>query len=86
MMVEQTLTIGIAMLLLVRLSRRRAQRCRGARAVISPWSFTFEPAFVVLAVGAGWLWLRAWRVERGTAAGLARRGVLARARARAPAR
>ncbi len=27
----------------------------------SPWSFTFEPAFAVLAFGAGWLWVRAWR-------------------------
>jgi cytochrome c oxidase assembly factor CtaG len=24
-------------------------------------SFTFEPLFIALAVGAGWLWLRAWR-------------------------
>jgi putative copper resistance protein D len=27
----------------------------------SPWSFTFEPAFAVLAVAAGWLYVRAWR-------------------------
>ena len=29
----------------------------------SPWSFTFEPVFVVGAVTAGALWLRAWRRE-----------------------
>jgi cytochrome c oxidase assembly factor CtaG len=26
-------------------------------------SFTFEPIFIALALAAGWLWLRAWRLE-----------------------
>ena len=30
----------------------------------SPWSFTFEPLFLVLGVGALWLYVRAWRRER----------------------
>jgi cytochrome c oxidase assembly factor CtaG len=31
----------------------------------SPWSFTFEPLFIVLAVAAGVTYLRAWRREDG---------------------
>jgi putative membrane protein len=30
----------------------------------SPWSFTFEPLFLVLGVGALWSYVRAWRRER----------------------
>jgi cytochrome c oxidase assembly factor CtaG len=30
----------------------------------SPWSFTFEPLFVLLAAGALWSYVRAWRRER----------------------
>ncbi len=31
----------------------------------SPWRFSFEPVFVVLAVLAGWWYLRAWRATPG---------------------
>ena len=30
----------------------------------SPWSFTFEPLFVLLAAGALWAYVRSWRRER----------------------
>jgi cytochrome c oxidase assembly factor CtaG len=37
----------------------------------SPWSFTFEPLFALLAAAALWAYLRAWRRERPGSARLA---------------
>ena len=69
MMVEQALTLGLALVLLVRMARRS----RGARGVTrrraglmpSPWSFSFEPLFLVLAAVAVALYVRAWRGAPG---------------------
>ena len=55
MMVEQALTLGVALVLLVRLARRERRRGAPTRSrpeMPSPWSFTFEPLFLVLAVVA----------------------------------
>ena len=79
MMIEQTLTIGIAMLLLVRLSRRRTQRCRVTLRRDLPVVVHLR-ACLRSARGRGRLALAARLAGRGgTAAGLARSVVLARA-------
>ena len=67
MMTEQLLTLGLALALLLLVARRRAVPAR--RPSLSdaalPWSFTFEPLFLVLAAVAVDHYVRAWRRRHG---------------------
>ena len=50
-----------------RAHRGARRRRRPPRLMRPPWSFTFEPLFVVLAAPRCWIYVRAWRREGGRA-------------------